>query len=658
MSNQNGALAAAVSQAFSPGGALAKAIEGYAARDGQVTMASAVLTAIQTQGTAVIEAGTGTGKTFAYLVPALLAGGKVLVSTASKSLQDQLFAKDLPRVRDALAVSAVTALLKGRSNYVCHFHMGRTASDGRLASKEEVHQLQEIRQFAERSLSGDKSDCAAVPEDSGIWPKVTSTAENCLGGECPNFRECFVMKARKTALEADVVVVNHHLFFADAALRSEGIAELLPSCNTVIFDEAHQIPDIATQFFGEMLTSRQILEVCRDTVATTLATARDAQDARDAATALEKAMRDCRLARVENNARVPHDKISEDKRFTIAVDTVLTHLETLAKQLEPLRERDVLLSQLFTRALALHEGLERWMLTDLSEDVRWLDVTPLALTFARAPLSVNGKLKTLREAMPSAWIMTSATLSVKEDFSHFLQLTGLEKAQTASLPSPFDYATQALLYVPAGLPEPSHSDFTLLLTEHCAPLIQALAGRTFFLCTSLRAVDRVAARLRELLSDSDPKLQVLAQGEGSRTAMLASFRAQPHSVLVGSASFWEGIDVRGDGLSMVIIDKLPFAPPDDPLFAARLDACRKAGGNPFFDIQLPEAAIALKQGAGRLIRDESDHGLLVIGDARLVEKPYGKRLWGGLPPFARTRLLEQALAFAAGLRERIEKTVV
>jgi ATP-dependent DNA helicase DinG len=650
---KSGGLMPMVQAAFAPSGALAGAIEGYSTRDGQVSMAQAVLDAIQTNGTVVIEAGTGTGKTFAYLVPALLAGGKVLVSTASKNLQDQLFTKDLPYVRDALKVPVAVALLKGRSNYVCHFHMERTAADGRLSSKEEVHQLQEIRRFSIENSTGDKSLCAAVPEDAAIWLKVTSTAENCLGAECPNFRDCFVMKARKTALEADIVVVNHHLFFADAALRSEGIAELLPACNTIIFDEAHQIPDIATQFFGQTISTRQCLELSRDVVATTLAVARDAQAARDTAQALEKSVRDCRLLRTETSARISQERLSQDSRFTAAINDVIAKLEELGKQLEPLRERDILLSQLFTRALMLKEGLECWALTALSEDVRWLDVLPNSLVFARAPLAISDKLQALREAMPAAWILTSATLSVKGDFTHFLAQTGLQSAHTISLPSPFDYANQALMYVPAGLPEPNHPDFTLLLTEHCIPLILALGGRTFFLCTSLRAMDRVTAKLRQLLEAAESPIQVLAQGEGSRRAILEAFRQKPASVLVGSASFWEGIDVRGDGLSMVIIDKLPFSPPDDPLFAARLEASRQAGGNPFFEIQLPEAALALKQGAGRLIRDPSDHGLLVIGDARLVEKPYGRRIWGGLPPFLRTRLLDEAQIFAERLKERI-----
>ncbi|MBX7228151.1 MAG: ATP-dependent DNA helicase [Burkholderiaceae bacterium] len=647
-----------VEAAFSKNGALAANIENYRARQGQLIMAQAVLKAIQTHSTAVIEAGTGTGKTFAYLVPALLAGGKVLISTASKNLQDQLFTKDLPYVRDALRAPVSVALLKGRSNYLCHFHMERIAADGRLASKEQVHQLQEIRRFSKESLTGDKSLCAQVPEEAPIWSKVTSTAENCLGSECPYFQDCFVMKARKTALQSEVAVINHHLFFADAALRSEGIAELLPTCNTIIFDEAHQIPDIATHFFGQTITLRQGLELSRDVIATSLAIARDAQTARDTAQALEKSLRDCRLLRIETNACIAQEQLLEDSRFTAAIHDVIEKLEALGKQLEVLRERDILLSQLFTRTLKLKEALEQWLLAELSENVRWLDVMPNNLAFAQAPLTISDKLQALRETMPAAWVLTSATLSVNGDFSHFLTQTGLQDTHTISLPSPFDYAQQALLYVPTGLPAPNHSDFTLLLTEHCLPLILALEGRTFFLCTSLRAMDRVVAKLRDLLKEAGSSIQVLAQGENSRSAMLEIFRNHPSSVLVGSASFWEGVDVRGNGLSMVIIDKLPFSPPDDPLFAARLKAVRKAGGNPFVEVQLPQAAIALKQGAGRLIRDPADHGLLVIGDARLAEKPYGKLLWSGLPPFNRTRLLKEAQNFAQELKKRIDTPAI
>ena len=642
-----------VEAAFSKNGALAASIENYKAREGQLVMAQAVLEAIQTHGTAIIEAGTGTGKTFAYLVPALLTGGKVLISTASKNLQDQLFTKDLPYVRNALRAPVSVALLKGRSNYLCHFYMERVASEGRLVSKEQVHQLQEIRRFSKESLTGDKSLCAQVPEEAPIWGKVTSTAENCLGSECPHFQDCFVMKARKTALQSEVVVVNHHLFFADAALRSEGIAELLRTCNTLIFDEAHQIPEIATQFFGQTITMRQCLELSRDVIATSLAVARDAQTTRDWAQALEKSLRDCRLLRAETNARIAQEQSLEDRRFTAAIHDVIEKLEALGQQLEVLRERDILLSQLFTRTLTLKENLQQWILAESGEDVRWLDILPNNLVFAQAPLTISDKLKALRDTMPAAWVLTSATLSINGDFSHFLTQTGLQDSHTVSLPSPFDYANQALLYVPTGLPEPNHADFTLLFTEHCLPLILTLEGRTFFLCTSLRAMDRITTKLRDLLKQAGSCIQVLAQGENSRSAILQMFRQHTGSVLVGSASFWEGIDVRGESLSMVIIDKLPFSPPDDPLFAARLEAVRKAGGNPFFEVQLPQAAIALKQGAGRLIRDPDDHGLLVIGDARLAEKSYGRLMWSGLPPFRRTRLLNEAQSFAQKLKERI-----
>lgn len=645
-------VADAVTEALSAAGALARSIAGFQPRSVQQHMATTVLGAIETQGTAVIEAGTGTGKTFAYLVPALLAGGKVLISTASRNLQDQLYDKDLPRVRDALRAPVTVALLKGRGNYVCHFHLERTRTEGRLASKDEVAHLAQVVEFAKLTNTGDRAELASVPDESGIWPKVTSTVDNCLGSECPHFRECFVMKARRTAMEADVVVVNHHLFFADAALRREGVAELLPSVNTVIFDEAHQIPDVATQFFGEAASTRQWLELARDSTAAVLAHAREATGAADAAGALELAVRQARIARKELVGRLNFAQASEDTALMQRLEAVQAALAALAEALAPLRERNVLISQAFSRALTLEELLGRWLDTSRgTDDIRWIEFTATAMILQSAPLQVSNKLAELRATSGAAWILTSATLAVKDDFSHFLGHVGLDLPSFGThclrLDSPFDYAQQGLLYVPGGLPAATDPALAEALVAHCAPLVAELGGRSFFLCTTLRAVDRTAKALRA--NDQTKDLEILVQGEGGRAALLERFRASSGAVLVGAASFWEGIDVRGEALSMVVIDKLPFAPPDDPLFAARLDAAKEAGGNPFFDIQLPEAVITLKQGVGRLIRDPADRGLLVIGDARLVEKPYGKRIWGSLPPFARTREFSVALQFAQAL---------
>jgi ATP-dependent DNA helicase DinG len=697
---------------FAAEGLLARQIDGYRSRASQVDMARAVAAAMEASGrampepamfdaqrrsarklgpsdapvvhedgadesgvatastgidggenTLIVEAGTGTGKTFAYLVPAMLWGGKVIVSTGTKHLQDQLFQRDIPTVRDALAVPVSVAMLKGRANYLCHYYLQRTADNGRLPTRQDTSHLQEIIRFAKITRTGDKAELASVPENSPVWPMVTSTRDNCLGQECPQYKECFVMQARREAQQADIVVVNHHLFFADVMLRDTGMAELLPTANTIIFDEAHQLPETATLFFGETVSTTQFLELARDAVAEGLSHARDFSDWTKLGAALERAARDVRLAFKEDSVRMSLGQLADDHPLFDALDTLEEHLDALTKALGAHAERAESLGVLLRRARELQGLLGGWTApptavekavaeeaeaaakADPNEMVRWIEVFSHTVQLHETPLSVAPIFSKQRAGVPRAWIFTSATLSVRGDFTHYAAQMGLNARRSMTLPSPFDYPTQGLLYVPRNLPQPSSPNFTDAVFDGALPVIEASKGGVFFLCTTLRAVDRIAMRLRDTIEQRGWDYPLLVQGDASRTELLDRFRSYGNAILVGSQSFWEGVDVRGDALSLVVIDKLPFAPPDDPVLSARLEALTKKGLSPFAVHQLPQAVITLKQGAGRLIRAETDRGVLMICDTRLVDKPYGRRIWQSLPPFKRTRELEVVRAF-------------
>ncbi len=613
-------------------------------------MAKAIADAIAERKTLIAEAGTGTGKTFAYLVPALLWGGKVIVSTGTKNLQDQLYLRDIPTVRKALNAPVSVALLKGRSNYVCHFHLERTLQNGRLITRDDVGYLRDISRFVKTTGSGDKSELARVPETAPIWGLVTSTRDNCLGAECQYYQDCFVMKARKEAQQADVVVVNHHLFFADVALKDTGVAELLPSANTVIFDEAHQLPDTATLFFGDTVSTSMVIELCRDVQAEGLAHARDGADWAKVCGAVDRAARDLRLSFSQDSVRLALNQIATSSPFFPALETLKTELHGLVGVLENQAERADTIEQCRQRALALEAQLMRWNAPGAAgqgddERVLWVEAFASSLQLHQTPLSIAPIFNKQREGSPRAWIFTSATLAVKNDFGHYTSQMGLTDARAKSWPSPFDYQNQGLLYVPQNLPQPNAIEYNDAVTEAALPMIEAAGGRTFLLCTTIRAVNRAAERLRDEFEKRGLDYPLMVQGEAGRTELLDRFRKAGNAVLIGSQSFWEGVDVRGDALSLVIIDKLPFAPPDDPVLAARIDVMQRNGLNGFMHHQLPEAIINLKQGAGRLIRDETDRGVLMICDPRLISKPYGKRIWQSLPAFARTRELDVAQAF-------------
>ena len=630
---------------FSEKGPLAEGIPGYRTRQQQLEMALAIETAIQDNKQLVAEAGTGTGKTFAYLVPALLSGGKVIVSTGTKTLQDQLFHRDLPAVRDALKVPITVEMLKGRANYVCHFHLERSANEGRFVSREDANYVHVIRNFVENSKTGDKAELIEVPENATIWPSVTSTRDNCMGQECNFYKDCFVMDARKRALAADVVVVNHHLFFADVMLRDEGVSELLPSANTVIFDEAHQLPEVAGLFFGEDVSTSQLLELARDAEAEYITTAKDCPALQEAANALEKSVRDFRLVFAYEGSRMPVQKALALKGFDSAYIEMQAKLQALTNVLETQAPRDPALENCWQRGAGLMVQLQRWLAAENANLVRWVEVFTQSVQLHATPLSVAEGFGKQLNASPRAWIFTSATLAVKSDFSHYIGQMGLSNANTGYWESPFDYGKQALFYVPENMPEPNSPGYSAAVAAVALPVIQASGGRAFVLCTSLRAMREIHALFKEAFEQNGIEYPLMMQGESSRSELLERFRKRGNAVLVGSQSFWEGVDVRGEALSCVIIDKLPFAPPDDPVLAARIDKMNEEGKNAFMEYQLPYAVITLKQGAGRLIRDEADSGVLMICDPRLISKPYGRRIWQSLPPFKRTRFLADVQAF-------------
>ena len=634
-----------LSDVFSPDGPLATGIPGYRVRVQQVEMAERIAAAIAANSVLVAEAGTGTGKTFAYLVPALLSGGKVIVSTGTKNLQDQLFTRDIPTVRKVLGSLVKVALLKGRANYVCHYHLERSLADGRFLSREDAADASRISRFAKKTKTGDKSDCGDVPENSSVWSLVTSSRENCLGQDCPNNKECFVLAARREALAADLVVVNHHLFFADVMLRDEGTAELLPACNTVIFDEAHQLPETASLFFGDNVSTAQVIDLARDVRTEGLTSARDCLDLPILCGVVEKAAKDLRLTLPVEAARFSLAQLEERMGFDNAVVGLVRELEVFTALLETQGQRSEGLENCWRRAGELVAQLRRWQKGADADYVRWGETYTLSLQLNATPLVIAKIMQKQMSGHPRAWIFTSATLAIQRDFGHYCSEMGLDQAESAFWDSPFNYERQALLYAPMNLPDPNNYAYTEAVVKAAFPVLQASGGRAFFLCTSLRAMRRTHELLIEELERAGLDFPLLIQGEGSKNELLERFRRLGNAILVGSQSFWEGVDVRGEALSVVVIDKLPFAPPDDPVLSARIERMKNEGKNAFMEYQLPRAVINIKQGAGRLIRDETDRGVLMICDPRLITKPYGKRIWRSLPPMKRTRELDDVLAF-------------
>jgi ATP-dependent DNA helicase DinG len=638
-------------------GPFARELPNFAPRLAQQTMALAVQQAIAGRDTLIAEAGTGTGKTFAYLVPALLSGERVIISTGTKTLQDQLYFRDLPKVRSVLGARLKTALLKGRANYLCLYRLDQTVREGATFERAQAAQLATIRAWSARTRRGDRMELAEVPEESPLWPRVTSTPENCLGAECPFFDDCHVVKARREALDADVVVVNHHLLFADLALKQEGFGEILPGAAAFILDEAHQIPELAGQFFSQSVSARQLTELAQDALTECNGITGAIGLLLEPVEALQDALRKLRLAMDALPARGAFQQLQDRADVRGLLHDLRELLATLAELLASQAERSRGMANLHERAELFVERLDRIVEGERGRDhdVRWYETFPRGFALYATPLDLAVPMRGLRERTHAAWIHTSATLSVAGNFDHFARQLGLDDPQTLSLESPFDYARQGMCYLPAGLSDPNifdqgrfdkgrfdkgRRDYTEQVIEAVLPVLHASNGRAFLLFTSHRALRRAA----ELLQDKVP-WPLFVQGTAPRPRLLEEFRASGHGVLLGAASFWEGVDVVGEALSVVVIDKLPFAAPDDPVLMARLDALEQSGVNPFMGWQVPSAVIALKQGAGRLIRDVHDRGVLVLCDPRLTTKGYGKLFLASLPPMPRTRELSDVRAF-------------
>lgn len=677
-----------VALAFDEKGPLTKAVKGFCVREGQREFAVEAARAVEEKTILVAEAGTGTGKTFAYLTPALLAGATCVISTAGKSLQDQLCAKDLPALRDALGVPVKVALLKGRANYVCHFRLELTASEGRLPEQDSYLKLRKIQRFAAVSRTGDRAELPDVPEDDPLWPLVTSTRENCLGKDrCPNYDDCFVKKAREDAMQSQVVVVNHHLYLSSMALKreSDAIDGMLPQAALTVIDEAHQLPGIASSFFGTSFSTYDVENVSMEARRLGRTKCNDGAEWEILYDRVLKAGREFRLDAqrigLAEGERLDVDEIEGFGELYPGFERLRAAFAAMGEAMRANEGRDNELDTLAERHAELMEQMEAWTAIfvkcrngaadEASEgeaagdaevggeagpkagaasgadaEVRWLEVSQHGIRFNLTPLSFAEEFREMREREGGAWVFTSATLSSAGRFDLFKQRLGIGECVERTWESPFNYWEQGCFYLPQ-MPPPANNTavHTHNVIEKVWPLINAAGGRTFVLCTSLAAVRAAADQLQARLEANGNPYPLFVQGDGPKMRLIEEFRAHGNAVLVGSMSFWEGVDVKGEALSLVVIDKIPFAPPNDPVMMARSRAVEASGRRPFDEITLPEAVITLKQGAGRLIRSEADRGMLVICDPRILNKGYGKVVRDSLPDFYCTRREEKALEF-------------
>ena len=622
-------------------------VSGYQVRDNQLALCDAMGDAIESGKVLAAEAGTGIGKTFAYLVPALLSGKKVIISTGTRHLQDQLFHTDLPRVIKALAVESSSALLKGRSNYLCT-HRLKLAPHLGFINRVTQSLLSDVDEWSKLTPSGDISELTSIEEDSYIWPMVTSTADNCLGSECDDWDKCFIVNARKKAQAADVVVINHHLLLADMTLKNEGFAELLPEADAFVIDEAHQIYDVAARFFGNTVSSRQLISLARDTIAEQINDAADMSELRDYAEELEKAARDFRLSLGESGVRDGWLKIQNKKPVQQSLDVLLVALNDLLVVLEAAAERSRGIEQCFERGHKIMARLKSFQAEHVDTGaeqegnpaVLWYETYTKSFMLHATPIDVAAIFQQHTDNFSKAWLFTSATLQVNKKFDHFSQNIGLENYTSGVWESPFNYEKQSLLYLPENLPQPSEQSYTKQLMQAAVPVLKASEGRAFVLFTSYYAMNQARDYLKQMLP-----YELLVQGDLPKHQLLDKFRQTDNAILLGTSSFWEGVDVRGKDLSCVIIDKLPFAPPGDPVMQARIDAIKRSGGNAFVDFQIPQAVIALKQGVGRLIRDVNDYGVVMIGDPRIKQKSYGRIFLNSLPTMPVTSDVNDVASF-------------
>lgn len=656
-----------IPQLFSSDGLLAQAFTGFIQRDEQLSMAQTIAQAIEQQQSVCIEAGTGTGKTFAYLVPALKSwqehDKKIIVSTGTKNLQDQLFFRDLPNICQALSISPKTALLKGRNNYLCEYRLEQSLGSGRFQSRSMLDTLQRVKEWSSQTSSGDLTQCSDLGDNDPLWSYVTSTNENCLGGDCPLYDECYVAKARQKAIDADVVVVNHHLLLADMVLKEDGFGELLPDADLVMVDEAHQLADIAHSFYGRRFTSRQVMELCRDTELEAMTTAKDDRQLTVTTRRVEGAINEIRLLFGESGKKTNWNQIASPKLQKLLLE-LKAELKSLSNRLEMNASRSKGLDSCHRRAV---DALQTLVLFDEQKDkpsqqesaVRWVETYRQGFAIIETPLDIAEAFEQSRnEQAAHTWLFTSATISQageseaqQNDFSHFKEKLGLHQAKELVLNSPFDYQKQALLHIPRGLPDPRDRQYIEKWQEQVLPIVQANPGGTFVLFTSYFAMHKVKDLWQQAGQEAGFDRQLLVQGEKPKNELIEDFREQGNAILLATSSFWEGVDVKGLALSCVIIDKLPFTAPDEPLIEAKIQHMRKSGKNPFFDLQIPEAIIALKQGAGRLIRDAQDKGVLVLCDPRLIANHYGKRFLQSLPPMPRTREQQVVINFLQNLSE-------
>lgn len=618
-------------------GSLKKVYPKFSPRAAQIEMAESIEYAIEKNQTAVIEAGTGIGKTFAYLIPALLSGKKIIVSTGTKNLQDQLYNKDLPLLRKLFPVKKVS-LLKGRANYLCLHRLETHAPDALYETRTVQKDLTKVNRWAKLTKTGDVSELAGIKETSSIWPNVTSTSENCLGSDCPCFNKCFVSKARREALTSDLVIINHHLFFADLAIKDEGFGELLPDARVVVFDEAHHLAEIATNFFSQSLSSRKVLLLINDVLAAYYEISQDLKELPELLAQMKQMLKKVRLAFGKDMRREAWEDVAYKREVKSVFNSLQEQFSQLVEFLSHLSQRSKDFHGCYERAVELFHLIDQLLDQEKSgEHVYWFETFAQSFVIYITPIQIKNELQKFIHHPDKAWIFTSATLAIGNDFDFFTKPLGIEPNVVKQLLSPYEYQKNTMLYIPQGLPDVRSMDFIKKLIELALPMIKISKGRSFLLFTSYSAMNKA----RELLQKSE--FELFVQGDKTKHQLLEDFRNTPNAILLGTSSFWQGVDVQGEALSCVIIDKLPFASPGEPIVKARVNAINKQGGNAFFDYQLPYAVIALKQGVGRLIRGEQDKGILMIGDMRLLTKNYGERFIDSLPEMPIARRHDTAL---------------